>query len=434
MNKFLVLTAGSAGLILAAGGSMAAVPGTGGFGQFTSTAGTITGCVAGATCTTMVSSNGFLQQKVDVTAGLGTGSSYYRTIILDNNATATDGAGYAALGFRNESFVPAGGSAGGGDVAADGFVKLAAPTGVATAGSGGTGSTTLLGTVVPVNSTEAILLHGIFGGTGTASEMVAGTSEVKGIKILQNNDFNYDTDASGATFADSSGGVGSSGINDAASNRSINFAFLSDGTFSQPNQADRSNYMRLDEYANGAFQGTMTVRRTSGEFTVANDNGAGSGVLVDQGGDTLAYSAGDDIAVTLLSNPGLGGGTFGYPTGDPANTTLTTVGSAGSNNNIVQTQSFRNYTTGGYIAAVNDNYRELPTNGGVIGGGDVGNDSSGTGYMQTLFIPQNTTSVAAQWDAANWDPNFGSAPVMMYVNSAGTGQVNPASMSAAFPQ
>jgi hypothetical protein len=373
----------------------------------------------------MVSGNGFLQQKVDVTSGLGSGSSFYRTIILDQGATATDAATYAALGFRNESFVDAS-SAGGGDLASDSLVKLAAPTGIATAGSGGTTSTTLLGTVIPVNSTEAILQHGIFGGTATPAQMIAGDPGFTGTKLLQNNDFTFDTDSSGVTSAE---------IANVANARAVNFAFLSDGTFSQSAQADRSNYMRMDEYANGALQGTNTVRRSSGEFTVANDNGAGTGILQLPGGDTLAYSAGDDIAVTLMVTPGMGGGTFGYPTGDATNTTSTTVGSASANNNIVQAQSFRNYTTGEYIAGVNDSYRELPTNAAVVGGaGVVGNDTTGTGYMQTLFIPQNTTSVSAAWDAANWDPNFGSAPVMPWVNSAGTGVVNPASMSAAFPQ
>jgi chitinase len=137
----------------------------------------------------------------------------------------------------------------------------------------------------------------------------------------------------------------------------------------------------------------------------------------------------------LLSNEGFGGGTFGNPTGDPANTTTTTVGAAAGNNNMVQAQSFRNYTTGELIAGVNDNYRELPTNPGVIGGaGTPGNDSTGTGYMQTLFVMQNTTSVSAPWDAANWDPNFGSAPVMPWTDTSGTGVVTPGTIDIAFPQ
>jgi hypothetical protein len=403
MNRRLLLSLGSASLIISASAAMAAAPGGGGFGQYTANAGVITSnSIVGQTAApvTLVSGNGFLQQKVTTAQG-----TFYRTIILDNNATATDGAGIAALGFRNETFT--GTVSNSGDLASEGVVKLAAPAGTATAGAGGTGTVSLAGSTVAVNSTVAVLARGDLATTGTIDDVKNGLADATGIKILQAHDFGVDTDAAGTVTTEVTAKSGS---------MQVNFQFLSQGEAAA--QEDRSNFMRLDQ---GRFAGTdtpgdVTVRRSSGDFTV------GAGVLTLPDGQTVAYSDGDDVAVSLVDNGSLGGGTFGFPT------TGTSTGNSGTVNANIQAQTFRNYTTGDVASFVNSSQRQVATNGAVIDGGL-------TGYPQILFSPVVTASVASAWPAANWNTGlFGTAPVVVVTNSTNAAaDIAPTSMTQAFP-
>jgi hypothetical protein len=104
MKKLTVLTVVPAALALASG-SVLAVPPTGfSYDDYTVNSGAITaGCPVGYTCTNLdATGNGILQQRV--TDGT---DSYFRTIIVDENISATDLASVEALGFRDESFVAA---------------------------------------------------------------------------------------------------------------------------------------------------------------------------------------------------------------------------------------------------------------------------------------------------------------------------------------
>jgi hypothetical protein len=403
MNRRLLLSLGSASLIISASAAMAAAPGGGGFGQYTANAGVITSnSIVGQTAApvTLVSGNGFLQQKVTTAQG-----TFYRTIILDNNATATDAAGVTALGFRNETFTNTVSNSG--DLASEGVVKLAAPVGTATAGAGSTSNVTLSGTTLATNSTVAVLARGDLATTGTIDDVKNGLADATGIKILQAHDFGVDTDAAGTVTTEVTAKSGS---------MQVNFQFLSQGEAAA--QEDRSNFMRLDQ---GRFAGTdtpgdVTVRRSSGDFTV------GAGVLTLPDGQTVAYSDGDDVAVSLVDNGSLGGGTFGFPT------TGTSTGNSGTVNANIQAQTFRNYTTGDVASFVNSSQRQVATNGAVIDGGL-------TGYPQILFSPVVTASVASAWPAANWNTGlFGTAPVVVVTNSTNAAaDIAPTSMTQAFP-
>jgi hypothetical protein len=400
----MLLKAGSLPLSLfVAGSAIAAAPGGGGFGQYTVSSGVITDTMTGTTAAsvTMASGNGFLQQKVTTAEGV-----FYRTIILDSNATATNAAGVNALGFRNETFVDTVSNSG--NMASDGRIAFSAPAGVATAGSGSTSTVTLAGVTMATNSMVAVLARGDLATTGTIADIKSGVADATGIKILQAHDFGVDTDASGTVTAENTGKSGA---------MAVNFQFLSQGEAAA--QDDRSNFMRLDEgrYAGVDTPTDMTVRRSSGDFTV------GSGVLTLPNGQTLAYVDGDDVAVSLVDNGSLGGGTFGYPT------TGTAVGNAGSVNANIQAQTFRNYTTGDVASYVNSSLRQVATNGDVINGGL-------TGYPQVLFSPVVTASVASAWPAANWNTGlFGTAPVVVVTNSTNAAaDIAPTSMTQAFPQ
>jgi hypothetical protein len=398
----ILLTAGSLPLFIA-GSAMAAAPGGGGFGQFTASSGVITDTMTGTTAAsvTMASGNGFLQQKVTTAEGV-----FYRTIILDSNATATDAAGVTALGFRNETFVDTVSNSG--NMASDSRVAFSAPTGVATAGSGSTSTVNLAGVTLATNSMVAVLARGNLATTGTIDDIKSGLADATGIKILQAHDFGVDTDATGTVTTEATGKSGS---------MQVNFQFLSQGEAAA--QEDRSNFMRLDEgrYAGVDTPTDMTVRRSSGDFTV------GSGVLTLPDGQTVAYVDGDDVAVSLVDNGSLGGGTFGFPT------TGTATGNAGSVNANIQAQTFRNYTTGDVVSYVNSSQRQVATNGDVING-------ALTGYPQVLFSPVVTASVASAWPTANWNTGlFGTAPVVVVTNSTNAAaDIAPTSMTQAFPQ
>jgi hypothetical protein len=266
---------------------------------------------------------------------------------------------------------------------------------------------TLAGTTLATNSTVAVLARGDLATTGTIDDVKNGLADATGIKILQAHDFGVDTDAAGTVTTEVTAKSGS---------MQVNFQFLSQGEAAA--QEDRSNFMRLDQ---GRFAGTdtpgdVTVRRSSGDFTV------GAGVLTLPDGQTVAYSDGDDVAVSLMDNGSLGGGTFGFPT------TGTATGNSGSVNANIQTEHFRNYTAGTQASYVNSSQRQVATNGAVIEGGL-------TGYPQTLFEPVVTASVASAWPAANWNTGlFGTAPVVTVTNSTDAAtDIPPTSMTQAFP-
>jgi len=80
------------------------------FEGWTVSGGAITaGCQAGASCSTLVTGDGFLQQQVD-----DGGVSYIRTIITDAGATSAGGqTGSASVNYSDESFVLSGGTTSG---------------------------------------------------------------------------------------------------------------------------------------------------------------------------------------------------------------------------------------------------------------------------------------------------------------------------------
>jgi hypothetical protein len=126
MKKLTVLTVVPAALALASG-SVVAVPPTGfSYDDYTVNGGVITaGCPVGYTCTNLdATGNGILQQRV--TDGT---DSYFRTIIVDENVTATDLASVQALGFRDESYV--GATDGSGDMSTRGIVQSGTPADLA---------------------------------------------------------------------------------------------------------------------------------------------------------------------------------------------------------------------------------------------------------------------------------------------------------------
>jgi len=73
--------------------------------------GVISGCPTGASCTVLVSGEGFLQQQVDYAAAGGTpAASYIQTIVTDPTAVAANASEVAALPYSDESFVQASGT------------------------------------------------------------------------------------------------------------------------------------------------------------------------------------------------------------------------------------------------------------------------------------------------------------------------------------
>ena len=99
MKKLTSLALAPAALFI--GGAATAAP-IGGYDAWTVSSGTITAtCPAGHTCTNLdATGRGILQQRV-VDNG-DTTVAYFRTIVTDENATATDLASVQALGFRVE--------------------------------------------------------------------------------------------------------------------------------------------------------------------------------------------------------------------------------------------------------------------------------------------------------------------------------------------
>lgn len=496
-----IVTAGSVGLILAAGAAYAQAPGGGGFGQFSVTSGTITGCMTGAsTCSTLVSGAGFLQQEVTITSGLGAGQSFYRTIVTDAGVSGTGAGGN--LPFADESYVSTNNN--GGAVADSQTVAFTGNAGQASAGAGNTvicsvtqpcaggvttgigqlASVTLGGVSLAQNTMNSSFAQGGLIQGGTAAQILAGTADTGGMEIRQAQNFEPSQTATGAanfgsatvtpggTFnvADpdynaaactaakpcvdvTNGGIADittgNGLTPSSTNTSMQVNFQ---LYTTANES--STYMQMDE---GRFAGTestsvMTARRASGEFTPTG------GTFTLPNGQTAAYNAGDDIAVTLMDLKDMGGGSFGYIT----NTTTGTAGNSGGVNAITDAETFRNYGTQqqtGYatstantvISYVNGNsYNStlgenvqtmlyIPTvAGGITASNDVGNNApSGTVGVDpaVLFTPLLTgtsTTTATAWPSTFWNADFGNTPV---VNSDTTANavLGSTSMTQAFP-
>lgn len=105
MKKITALTMVSAASVFVGGAAMAAP--IGGYDAWTVSGGIITAtCPAGYSCADLdATGNGILQQRV--TDNVDTTVSYFRTIVTNEGATATDLASVQALGFRNEGMVGA---------------------------------------------------------------------------------------------------------------------------------------------------------------------------------------------------------------------------------------------------------------------------------------------------------------------------------------
>lgn len=105
MKKITAITMASAATLFVGGAAMAAP--IGGYDAWTVSGGTITAtCPAGYTCTSLdATGNGILQQRV--TDNADTTVAYFRTIVTDEGASASDLAAVQALGFRSEGMIGA---------------------------------------------------------------------------------------------------------------------------------------------------------------------------------------------------------------------------------------------------------------------------------------------------------------------------------------
>lgn len=317
MKKLSLLSMGSASLLMA-GAAMAAPPSGFTYNDYTVNVGVITAgaCPVGYTCQTLQTDLGFLQQRVSDGTAAGT---YFRTVVVADDASAADAAGVDALAFRNDTFVGA---------------------------SNNSGALASLGRVS---------LEGATGSGFSESELARGglnTGEPDGIRLHQNQNLG---------------------------DRTVDFQFneLLDG----------SEQLRLDQVnpVGGNYSGPMTVRRTTGSYTVC-DTGTGC-VLELPDGQQLTYDSGDSIGV-MYQHQAL----FG-------------MGSVGPGDRVFENQTFTvNGTTIGWTNVTNN-----MTHGG--GGGILLPDpqSNGNGGASIGGVVFNTVNAdGGAWDY--WDDNFGTAP------------------------
>jgi hypothetical protein len=206
----------------------------------------------------------------------------------------------------------------------------------------------------------------------------------------------------------------------------FDFAGLHDGT---------SKYMSMNEYnGSGTPFGYVTARASQGQFT---ENG---GVLTLMDGTTLAYSAGDNIAVTLAELPSLGR----FP--NPSNANPYQTAAHGSVNGWIEVQHLFNRSTAQEkeATAMNDTTIRLPVdtlqpsynNSGMAGIDGLVSFTPVHGYTYTGTTPTNTAGNLQDW-SNYWDSNFGSAPrAWTVVTDASTGVetlLSPTTYSIAFP-
>lgn len=322
MKKLSLLTIGlgSASLLMA-GAAMAAPPTGFTYNDYTVSVGNITpgACPSGYTCQTLQSDVGFLQQRVSDGTAAGT---FFRTIIVEDDASAGDPGQVDGLAFRNDTFVGATNNSG--NLAGLGKVELE--------GAIGSGTST------------ASLAFGDLKGPGEAA-----------IRFDQVNDM---VDRSTTlTFEDAEG--------DGASVR-----------------------LRMDQInpVGGNFSGPMTVRRTTGSYTVCSEPGGVGCVLELPDGQTITYDSGNNIAVMYQHQALFSMGPAPVAAASRVfENQRFTVGA----NSITWTNASNNMNPDGTVNAPGG---MLPNGGGPIGG--------------VTFSTVNADGGA--WDY--WDANFGTAP------------------------
>lgn len=245
MKKLTSLSLAPAALFI--GGAAMAAP-IGGYDAWTVSGGAITAtCPAGHSCTNLdATGNGILQQRV-VDNG-DTTVAYFRTIVTDEGATATDLADVQALGFRVEGQIGIDGG-GGNNYTNRSVIKSAA---------------TLLG-----------------------NDQMATMAEV--------NSGALQSGSMAPVVLDQTQGLGQT-------TRSMDWHFHENGV----------NYLELNAYSTGGVagggagnEGAITVRRTG------NLSAAGT-LTLDPGGtnQTLAYGVGGSVTAVWLTQAASGVGSF----------------------------------------------------------------------------------------------------------------------------
>lgn len=147
--------AGTAAAVFVPGVVMAAPT----FGTWAAAGGTITGCGAGWTCTTLVSENGFLQQQVDIGS-----QTFFQTVVTDSGVTGNQG----TLQFAGETFVEqAAGGSGNGVMSKLSVNDVTSGNGMTSSAELQTGNFAGSGAGILVN--QAISDNNATSGTGTAA-------------------------------------------------------------------------------------------------------------------------------------------------------------------------------------------------------------------------------------------------------------------------
>jgi hypothetical protein len=271
MKKLTSLSLAPAALFI--GGAAMAAP-IGGYDAWTVNAGVITAtCPAGHTCTNLdATGNGILQQKMVDNAD--TTVSYFRTIVSEEGATATDLASVQALGFRIE-----------GQIGID--------------GGGGNNY---------VNRST------IKSGALLGNDQMATTAEVS-LGALQSGSLAH-------FVADQEQGLG-------ATTRRMDWHFHENGV----SYLELNHYSTGGVAAGGTGnEGTITVRR-SGNVSLGGTLTLDPGGVLSGEEQTLAYAAGNSVTAVWLTQAASGVGSFTNRTiGLQRYTVVTVTGQAGKTN------------------------------------------------------------------------------------------------------
>ncbi len=269
MKKLTSLSLAPAALFI--GGAAMAAP-IGGYDAWTVNAGTITAtCPAGHTCTNLdASGNGILQQKMVDSAD--TTVSYFRTIVTEEGATATNAAAVSALGFRLE-----------GQIGID----------------GGGGNNYVNRSVIK-------------SGSLLGNDQMATMAEIS-LGALQSGSLSH-------FVADQEQGLGSTA-------RGMDWHFHENGV----NYLEMNYYSTGGVAGGGAGnEGTLTVRR-SGNLSAGGTLTLGASPT--EGVQTLAYATGNSVTAVWLTQAASGVGSFTNRTlGLQRYTVVTVPGQAGKTN------------------------------------------------------------------------------------------------------
>ena len=315
MNKYICTALTASFALLGTGAAMAAPPAGFTYNDYTVANGTVSlVCPVGYTCQTLHNEPGFLQLHVSDGTAAGT---YYRSIIVANDADAADPSAVDALAFRQDTFVGVADSSGA--VASLSKVDLTSATGP------GTGS--------------------------LVAELATGAlndgNEPAGLRLQQNQNLG---------------------------DRTVNLTFL--------DQGDGSVSLRMDQVnpVGGSFSGPMTVRRTTGSYTVCDEPGGTGCILELPDGQTLTYDSGNNIAVMYQHQA------------------LFSMGNVGAENRVFENQR--------YTVGANSIIWTNATNHMANGGSAPIDLSNGAFIGGVTFSTVNADGGA--WDY--WDDNFGTAP------------------------